>query len=138
MPKMAMMSADEVTTLSNSEAVGPGPRATPFNHLRLVPPPIELETKRTLKKAISANKALAELRTAGDLIPNQGVLIRAILLQEAKLSSEIENIVTTNDELYRAFSDDAEKTDPATKEVLRYEESLWHGLQFDGLHALRD
>ena len=51
--------------------------------------------------AIAANKALAELKGAGDLIPNQGVLINAIVLQEAKLSSEIENVVTTNDELYR-------------------------------------
>lgn len=102
-------------------------RATPNNKLPLLPPPIELETKRTLKKA--ANKALAELRRAGDLIPNQAVLIRAILLQEAKVSSEIENIVTTNDELYRAFSDDAERADASTKEVLRYEESLWHGFQ---------
>jgi len=51
-----------------------------------------------LKKAISANKALAELKGAGDLIPNQGVLINAIVSQGAKLSSEIENVVTTNDE----------------------------------------
>ena len=53
--------------------------------------------------AIAANKVLAELKGAGDLIPNQGVLINAIVLQEAKLSSEIENVVTTNDELYRHF-----------------------------------
>ncbi len=123
------MSADEVTTLSNQASEGLSLRSTPFNQLPLLPPSVELETKRTLKKAISANKALAELRTAGDLIPNQALIIRAILLQEAKLSSEIENIVTTNDELYRAFSDDPEKTDSSTKEVLRYEESLWHGFQ---------
>ena len=49
-----------------------------------------------------ANRALAELKGAGELIPNQGVLINAIVLQEAKLSSEIENVVTTNDKLYRA------------------------------------
>jgi hypothetical protein len=47
-----------------------------------------------LRKAIAANKALAELKGAGELIPNQGVLINAIVLQEAKLSSEIENAVT--------------------------------------------
>lgn len=57
------------------------------------------------------------------------MLIRAIVLQEAKLSSEIENIVTTNDELYRAFSEDPERSDPSTKEVLRYEEGLWYGYQ---------
>ena len=55
-----------------------------------MPPKAELETKAVLRKAIAANKALAELKGAGDLIPNQGVLINAIILQEAKLSSEIE------------------------------------------------
>jgi hypothetical protein len=63
----------------------------------LPPPKAELETKAALRKAIAANKAMAELKGAGDLIPNQGVLINAIILQEAKLSSEIENVVTTND-----------------------------------------
>lgn len=55
------------------------------------------------------------------------MLIRAVVLQEAKLSSEIENIVTTNDKLYRAFSELSLATDPNTKEVLHYEEALWHG-----------
>ena len=50
-----------------------------------------------LRKAIAANKALAELKGAGDLIPNQGILINAIVLQEAKLSSEIENAVPTDE-----------------------------------------
>ncbi len=63
------------------------------NDLRLLPPKAELETKAVLKKAIAANKALAELKGAGDLIPNQGVLINAIVLQEAKLSSEIAGAV---------------------------------------------
>lgn len=58
---------------------------------------------------------------------NQAVLIQTIALQEAKLSSEIESIVTTNDELYRALSDEGEKTDPNTKEILRYNEALWYG-----------
>ena len=107
----------------------PTSRTRPFNELPLLPPARELETKRTLKRAIAANTALAELRTAGDLIPNQAILIRALILQEAKLSSEIENIVTTNDELYRALSDDAEQSDPATKEVLRYSEALWYGFE---------
>ena len=63
----------------------------PYNELPLLPPKTELETKAVLRKAIAANKALAELKGAGDLIPNQGVLINAIVLQEAKLSSEIGN-----------------------------------------------
>ena len=122
-----MAAYDEVTTLSESRPQEGDPRTLPYNRLPHLPPEVAVETLQTLKKAISANKALAELRTAGELIPNQALLIRAIVLQEAKLSSEIENIVTTNDELYRAFGHDPERTDPATKEVLRYQEALWHG-----------
>jgi Fic family protein len=99
----------------------------PYNDLPLLPPPVELETRAVLKKAIAANKALAELKGAGELIPDQSLLIQAIGLQEAKLSSEIENIVTTNDELYRAFADDGQHSTPHTKEVLRYKDALWHG-----------
>lgn len=101
----------------------------PYNDLPLLPPPGDLETKAVLKKAISANKALAELKGAGELIPDQAILIQAIGLQEAKLSSEIENIVTTNDELYRAFADEGQRTNPHTKEVLRYKDALWHGFK---------
>lgn len=103
-------------------------RSLPHNSLPPVPPPsVELETKAVLKQAIAANRALAELKGAGDSIPNQSVLVRLIGLQEAKLSSEIESIVTTNDELYRAFADDDGKADPHTKEVLSYNTALWQG-----------
>ncbi|PRC90857.1 Fic family protein [Solimicrobium silvestre] len=101
----------------------------PYNDLPLVPPTYELETKAVLKKAISATAALAELRGIGNQIPNQSMLIRAFVLQEARLSSEIENVVTTNDELYKAFAEVEGKFDSATKEVLRYENALWHGYQ---------
>jgi len=101
----------------------------PYNDLPLLPPPIEMESKAILKKAIAANKALAELKGAGELMPNQGVLIKSIALQEAKLSSEIENIVTTNDELYRAFADEGLRTNPHTKEVLHYDDALWYGFK---------
>jgi Fic family protein len=104
-------------------------REQPYNRLPNLPPPnLELETKAVLKQTTVASRALAELKGAGDLIPNQAVLVRMIGLQEAKLSSEIENIVTTNDELYRAFADETGKTDPPTKEVLRYNEALWYGI----------
>ena len=103
----------------------------PHNDLPLLPPAIELETKAVLKRAIAANKALAELKGAGELVPNQAVLIQSIGLQEAKLSSEIENIVTTNDELYRAFANQGQQAEPHTKEVLRYNDALWHG--FDAI-----
>lgn len=92
------------------------------------PIPIErLETKATLKKAISASRSLASLEAAGPLIPNQVVLLRAILLQEARASSEIENVVTTNDALYRALDHNPDDADPATREVLRYGDALWEG-----------
>jgi Fic family protein len=101
----------------------------PFNELPFLPPNVAIETPKLLKKAIESHKELAELKGLSSLLPNQSVLIQTIGLQEAKLSSEIENIVTTNDELYRAFADEGQQTDPHTKEVLRYNEALWYGYQ---------
>lgn len=104
-------------------------RNIPFNDLPLLPPEVELESKAILKKAITANRELAELKGAGDALPNQSILINSIVLQEARLSSEIENIVTTTDELYRAAGEDPKKIDHHTKEVLRYREALWSGFE---------
>jgi Fic family protein len=103
----------------------------PYNDLPPLPPKADIETKAVLKKAITAGRALAELKGLGATIPNQSVLVNSLTLQEAKSSSEIENIVTTNDSLFRAFTADTGKIDPATKEVLRYREALWEG--FNGL-----
>lgn len=111
----------------------PFDRSQPYNQLPLLPPATELETKAVLKQAIAANRVLANLRGLAAKIPNQGLLINSIVLQEARLSSEIENIVTTNDELYRAAADPDGKTDPHTKEVLRYREALNFGFR-----ALKD
>ena len=63
------------------------------------------------------------------LMPNPSMLVNTISLREAKSSSEIENIFTTSDELYKALADTVlpEKTNPATKEVMRYREALWAG-----------
>jgi len=104
-------------------------RDKPFNDLPLLPPDVDMESKAILKKAIAANRELAELKGAGDAIPNQEILVNAIVLQEARLSSEIENIVTTTDELYKATDEDPTKVDQPTKEVLRYREALWHGFE---------
>lgn len=104
-------------------------RLQPYNDLPLLPPGAELETKPVLKQAIAANRMLANLRGLAAQIPNQGVLINSIVLQEARLSSEIENIVTTNDELYRADADPEGKADGHTKEVLRYRQALYHGFR---------
>ncbi|OGO94870.1 MAG: addiction module protein [Coxiella sp. RIFCSPHIGHO2_12_FULL_42_15] len=103
-------------------------RNQPYNDLPLLPPKIDLDDPRILRKAINANRRLAELKGAVLSIPNQDILVNGIVLQEARLSSEIENIVTTNDELYRAAADKSLTKDPKTKEVLRYREALWHGL----------
>ncbi len=102
-------------------------RNRPYNDLPLLPPPVELETKAVLKRAVAAHRALADLRGMAARIPNQAILINGIVLQEARLSSEIENIVTTQDELFRAAADMDGKADSATKEVLRYREALWTG-----------
>lgn len=107
----------------------PFDRNKPYNDLPLLPPSVDLETKAILKQAITANRMLANLRGVAGKIPNQSLLIHSIALQEAKLSSEIENIVTTNDELYRADADADGKTDAHTKEVLCYREALYHGLR---------
>lgn len=84
------------------------------------------ETSQILKKAISANKVIAELKGVAHTIPNQGILINTLALQESKDSSEIENIVTTHDELFKYDKRD-ESFSPATKEVYRYNEALYYG-----------
>lgn len=99
----------------------------PYNKLPLLPPKLELETREVLKQAIRASRVLAELKGRGNEIPNQSILVNAITLQEAKDSSEIENIVTTQDSLYQAFSANTNIADAQTREVLRYRQALWEG-----------
>jgi Fic family protein len=99
----------------------------PYNDLPPLPPNVDVETKRILKKVISARSALAELKGLGTAIPNQALLVDSLILQEAKASSEIENIITTSDALFQAFAAKTKNIDPATKEVLRYREALWSG-----------
>ena len=101
-------------------------RTVPNNTLAYLPPSIDIETKAVLKQSIAANKALSELKGYAQTLPNQALLINGIVLQEARLSSEIENIVTTNDDLFQATGDEA-TTNPHTKEVLYYREALWSG-----------
>ena len=95
----------------------------------------ELETKKVLKKMVSANRTLAELKGAARSIPNQTILINALALQEAKDSSEIENIVTTHDELYRATVSTTNISNEA-KEVQRYREALYRGFTLIKEHQL--
>ncbi len=102
-------------------------RSKPYNQLPLIPPKADMETKAVLKKTVTAGRALAELKGVGETIPNQAMLINTIVLREAQSSSEIENVVTTTDALFKAFTAKTNNIDPATKEVLRYREALWEG-----------
>ncbi|MEE9404779.1 MAG: Fic family protein [Algisphaera sp.] len=101
----------------------------PYEALPLLPPATDLESKAVLKACLAATRALAELKGTGGLIPDQTILINAIPLQEAKASSEIENIVTTQDNLFRGAANEEKVKDPATKEVLRYRAALRHGYE---------
>jgi len=91
-----------------------------------LPLPHDVESKAVLKKSISANRALAELNGIAKIIPNRHILINSLALQEAKDSSEIENIITTHDELYRADLDIKQIT-KETKEVQNYKNALLKG-----------
>ena len=99
----------------------------PYNDLPGLPPAVDIETKPLLKACIEARAALAELKIAGALIPNQSVLINTIPLLEAQASSEIENIVTTTDALFRYAQMEDQTGDFATKEALRYRTALYQG-----------
>lgn len=101
----------------------------PNNDLPPLPPGTDVETRAILKKWGMARTALAELRLAGQIIPDQSVLISAIPLLESRDSSAIENIVTTNDALFRESSIGDEESDPTAKEALRYRTALYHGLE---------
>jgi Fic family protein len=99
----------------------------PYDALPLLPPPLELESRTVLKQCVQARSALAELKVAAALIPNPAVLINTLPLLEAQASSEIENVVTTADELFRHLDGD-EGADPATREALRYRSALLQGV----------
>ena len=103
--------------------------AKPYNQLPLLPPSVDIESKVILKKCVTAQAALAKLKQAGDLIPNQAVLINIIPLLEARDSSEIENIVTTVDKLFQFAEQFEHHAEPSTKEALRYRTALFQGHQ---------
>lgn len=103
------------------------------NQLPFLPPQfngilIELETKDIMRETAKANRKLAELKGYSEIVPNKNILINAITLNEAKESSEIENIITTHDELFSALSKTKELFGSA-KEVLNYKEALWRGIE---------
>ena len=98
--------------------------------LPTLPLPYDLETVAVLKQLNKANKKLAELKGIARTIPNENILISMLALQEARDSSAVENIVTTQDDLYQAgVSDNIRIINPATKEVLRYREAIFEGFE---------
>jgi Fic family protein len=96
-----------------------------------LPPPVDLETVSILRAASRAHRALAELKGRAASIPNPGILIDTLTLQEARASSNVENIVTTQDELYQADVFPEGPMSSAAKEVALYREALRLG--FDRL-----
>jgi len=102
----------------------------PNNDLELLPVKKNIETKKILKKAIDASSALSSFRECSKRLPNQNLFLNTLSLQEAKLSSEVENIVTTNDDLYKAMTENVKNVkDPYMKEVFHYQDALWKGYE---------
>lgn len=97
----------------------------------------DLETKNVLKQLAKANRALAELKGVAATIPNENILISSLTLQEAKDSSSIENIITTQDDLYKADLDiKSYAISPAAKEVQNYREAIYLGFSLVRKHKL--
>ncbi|MFI3263432.1 MAG: Fic/DOC family N-terminal domain-containing protein [Rikenellaceae bacterium] len=91
---------------------------------------VDLEDKRILKQLAKSSRLLGELKGVAEKIPNKDILISALTLMEAKDSSEVENIVTTHDELYKAdlsISTREFSVSLATKEVMNYREAIHIG-----------
>ena len=100
----------------------------PHNKLDKLPPlRAKVETIEILRQTNKSTAALAELKGIAKTIPNQAMLINAIVLQEAKDSSEIENIITTQDELYKALTVNKTNVSAETKEVVNYRKAIFHG-----------
>lgn len=101
---------------------------TPYNDLPTLPPKSDIETVGVLKLVIEARSALAAMNQATRSMTNTSVLINAIPLLEAQASSEVENIVTTTDELFMHAFDDT-SANAATREALRYRTALFEGFR---------
>jgi len=114
----------------------------PNRKLEKLPPKNSLiENLRILKADSKASRALGELKGIAKTMPNQAMLINAIVLQEAKDSSEIENIITTQDELYKAISSNQKTINPSVKEVVNYRRAIFYGYELakkQGFLKLRD
>lgn len=110
--------------------MNPYDRNIPYNDLPDLPPPEEKVITIEILHALNrANKALAELKGLVRKLPNQAMLVNTITLREAKASTEIENIFTTDDELYKSLTYAESELSSNSKEVLHYRQALWSGYQ---------
>ena len=114
----------------------------PHPELTNLPLPKEkFETIAILKQASISAGLLGEMKGIAQTLPNQAMLVNAIVLQEAKDSSEIENIITTQDELYQAMTSEKKNLPASTKEVINYREAIFKGfniIQKNGILKLKD
>ena len=101
----------------------------PYNDLPPLPPDADIDTRDILRACIEARAAVAELKQAGHLLPNQTILINILPILEARASSAVENIVTTTDQLFQYAQDETQPADAATKEALRYRTALRRGFE---------
>lgn len=101
----------------------------PYDALPPLPPHVELETPRVLKQCIRSRTALEQVNQSADFLPNKELLINIMPLLEARASSEIENIVTTTDRLFRSSVAEKQAIDLATKEALSYRKALNAGFE---------
>lgn len=125
-----------VTCRSHRHTLMPLDPNQPYNDLPDLPPPVEIETQQVLRETTRARSLLGELKGYCQTLPNPELLLNVVVLQESKDSSAIENIVTTGDDLYRAFALSDAAT-PEAREVLRYREAIYTGLrEIERSHAL--
>ena len=101
----------------------------PYNSLPLLPSKDFIETDSILRQLINSHKALAELKGYAELLPNKSIVLSSITVKEAKDSSEIENIITTHDELFRSLVMKEKYIKPEVKEVLNYKKALLKGFE---------
>jgi len=115
---------------------------TPHPRLDKLPPRKEwIETLEILKTDSKASRALGELKGIAETMPNQAMLVNAVVLQEAKDSSEIENIITSQDDLYKAISSNKKLQNSAVKEVVNYRKAIFYGFELakkQGFLKLKD
>lgn len=104
-------------------------RTKPYNSLPALPPRYDVESKKILLKTIKASRALGKLNGALSNLPNPNLFIDTIQIKEAKASSEIENIITTNDELFETIVAKKKNYNSAAKEILSYKSALFLGLE---------